>query len=124
MEPEEGVMRTVRTVAIGKQLCLESTPLGVTLNYYEPAKALHFRVGMSHQSLIECDKALMRGDKVFWTLADKSLSISGDDEELTLVFSSLTAPLIQSSLALNDRELRAFQYAMEHFSGAAWIRLN
>ena len=114
----------MQTVTIAEKLWLEPTPLGVTLNFYEDAKRLHFRVGISFESLLHCESAL-REPKILWALSDRSLLLFGDTQGLTLAFSAVsTAAPVRVSMVLTGRELQAFTRAMNHFSAVALARFN
>jgi hypothetical protein len=113
------------TITIAPRLWFEETLLGATLNYRSSmeADATLFRVGMSFQSLIDCDKCVAK-PACLWTIRDGSLSVYGDYEELTLTFCSVEGTLIQSALSLYGEELQAFKYAINALAFRKKVALN
>jgi hypothetical protein len=107
----EGIL--MNSITIGPRLWFEETILGATLNFRssDEPNAILFRVGLSHQSLLDCDGALGR-PACRWIIHDKSLSVQGDWEELTLRFCSIEGAFIQAHISLFGEELQAFRYAV------------
>src|SRR5690349_18675002 len=103
----------MNSITIAPRLWFEETLLGATLNYRssEDDDAVLFRVGMSFQSLLDCDRQLSQ-PACLWTIKDGSLSVYGDFEELTLTFCSVVGTLIQVGVSLYGEELKAFKYAI------------
>src|ERR1019366_7360135 len=72
----------MNSISIAPQLWFEETLLGATLNYQSslnPEEGVLFRVGISFQSLIDCDNNLAH-PACLWTIRDGSLSVYGDFE--------------------------------------------
>lgn len=112
-------------ICIAPRLWFEETLLGATLNYQssdQPDSTL-FRVGISFQSLLDCNKSIAR-PACLWTIKDGSLSVYGDLEELTLTFCSVGGPFIQAGLSLYGEELRAFKYAVNTLAFRRQVSLN
>lgn len=112
-------------ITIAPRLWFEETLLGATLNYQSqdnPGGTL-FRVGMSFQSLIDCDSTMTK-PACLWTIRDGSLSVYGDFEELTLTFCSVDGTFIQAGLSLYGEELRAFKYAINALASRQKLALN
>jgi len=103
----------MNSITIAPRLWFDETLLGATLNYQcsDETSGVLFRVGLSFQSLLDCDKCLTR-PACLWTIRDGSLSVYGDYEELTLTFCSVQGKLIQAGLSLYGEELKAFKYAI------------
>ena len=95
----------MNSITIAPRLWFEETLLGATLNYQssEDEDAILFRVGLSFQSLMDCDKSVMQS-ACLWTISDGSLSVYGDYEELTLTFCSIVGTLIQTGVSLYGEE--------------------
>jgi hypothetical protein len=116
----------MNSISIAPRLWFEETLLGATLNFQSaanPEEGVLFRVGMSFQSLIDCDKNLSKS-ACLWTIKDGSLSVYGDLEELTLTFCSVGGTLIQVGLSLYGEELNAFRYAVNSLAARKKIALN
>ena len=113
------------SITIAPRLWFEETLLGATLNYQssENADSVLFRVGMSFQSLLDCDKNLAK-PACLWTIRDGSLSVYGDFEELTLTFCSVEGTLIQLGVSLYGEELKAFKYAVNAMACRRMVCLN
>ena len=113
------------TITISPRLWFEETLLGATLNYRssDDEEAIHFRVGMSFQSLMDCNRSVMQ-QGCLWTIKDGSLSVFGDQEELTLTFCSVQGTLIQSGLSLYGEELNGFKYAINALAFRKKVALN
>ena len=113
------------TITIAPRLWFEETLLGATLNYQssESSDAVLFRVGMSFQSLAECERNLAKS-ACLWSIRDGSLSVYGDFEELTLTFCSIEGVLIQTGVSLYGEELKAFKYAVNALSCRRMVCLN
>ena len=113
------------TITISPRLWFEETLLGATLNYRpsDDEDAVHFRVGMSFQSLLDCNRNAMQ-QACLWTIRDGSLSVFGDQEELTLTFCSVQGTLIQSALSLYGEELNSFKYAINALAYRKQVALN
>ena len=114
------------SITIAPRLWFEETLLGATLNYQSstnPEEGVLFRVGMSFQSLIDCDTRLSQ-PACLWTIRDGSLSVYGDFEELTLTFCSVEGTLIQVGLSLYGEELDAFRYAVNALASRQKAALN
>ncbi len=113
------------TITIAPRLWFEETLLGATLNYRssDDADAILFRVGISFQSLLDCDKSLSQ-PACLWTIRDGSLSVYGDYEELTLTFCSVEDTLIQTGVSLYGEELKAFKYAVNALACRKKVCLN
>jgi hypothetical protein len=113
------------TITIAPRLWFEETLLGATLNYRssDDDDAVLFRVGMSFQSLIDCDKSLLL-PACLWTIRDGSLCVYGDREELTLTFCSVQGTLIQVGVSLFGEELEAFKYAVNALAIRKKVALN
>jgi hypothetical protein len=109
-------------ITIADHLWMEPTLLGVTLNYSEGPRGLHFRVGISHYSVKDCDRAL-QNTACLWAVRDGSFSIFGDQGELTLTFSAGKQPL-QRRLVLSGQQLEDFKQAIGLFTEAAIPRMN
>jgi hypothetical protein len=112
-------------IAIGPRLWFEETMLGATLNYCssETSDATLFQVGLSTQSLSECDKAL-GGPSCLWRIRDGSFSFYGDAEEIRLSFASLGGPCIQAQVSLYGAELEAFRAVVNALAFRQRINLN
>ena len=116
----------MNSISIAPQLWFEETLLGATLNFQSsanPEEGILFRVGMSFQSLMDCDKNLSR-PACLWTIRDGSLSVFGDFEELTLTFCAVDGTLIQVGLSLFGEELNAFRYAVNALAARKKVALN
>jgi hypothetical protein len=116
----------MNSITIAPRLWFEETLLGATLNFQSSDKAeegVLFRVGLSFQSLMDCDKNLS-SSACLWTIKDGSLSVYGDFEELTLTFCSVNGTLIQMGLSLFGEELNAFRYAVNSLAARKKIALN
>lgn len=115
----------MNSITIAPRLWFEETLLGATLNYQssDMADAVLFKVGLSFQSLLDCDQNLAR-PACLWTIKDGSLSVYGDFEELTLTFCSVQGTLIQVGLSLFGEELNAFRYAVNALAARKKIALN
>ncbi len=113
------------TITIAPRLWFEETLLGATLNYRssDDADAVLFRVGMSFQSLMDCEKSLSQA-ACLWTIRDGSLCVYGDREELTLTFCSVRGTLIQVGVSLYGEELIAFKYAINALASRKKVALN
>ena len=112
-------------ISIARCLWFEETNLGATLNYRcsdEPEGVL-FRVGISHDSLRDCDHALA-GSSCLWTIKDGSLSVYGDSEELTLTFCTANGTLLEAGVSLYGEELTAFKTAINAFASRHATSLN
>ena len=115
----------MNSITIAPRLWFEETLLGATLNYQtsDDQDAVLFRVGLSFQSLLDCDKNVAR-PACLWTIRDGSLSVYGDYEELTLTFCSVQGTLIQKALSLYGEELKAFKYAVNALACRKKVCLN
>jgi len=116
----------MNAISIAPRLWFEETLLGATLNYQSsdnPEEGVLFRVGMSFQSLMDCDKSLTR-PACLWTIQDGSLSVYGDFEELTLTFCSVDGTLIEVGLSLFGEELDAFRYVVNSLASRKKVALN
>jgi hypothetical protein len=116
----------MNSITIAPRLWFEETLLGATLNYQssdDPECGILFRVGLSFQSLIDCDKSVSR-PACLWTIRDGSLSVYGDFEELTLTFCSVQGTLIQAGVSLYGEELKAFKYAINALAFRKVVALN
>jgi hypothetical protein len=116
----------MNSISIAPRLWFEETLLGATLNYQsasDPQEGVLFRVGLSFQSLIDCDKNLAH-PACLWTIRDGSLSVYGDFEELTLTFCSVEGTLIQVGVPLFGEELKAFRYAVNALAARKMLALN
>ena len=115
----------MNSITIAPRLWFEETLLGATLNYQssEDQEAVLFRVGLSFQSLLDCDRHLAK-PACLWTIRDGSLSVYGDFEELTLTFCSVEGTLIQTGLSLYGEELKAFKYAVNALACRKKVSLN
>jgi len=116
----------MNSISIAPRLWFEETLLGATLNYQSttnPEEGVLFRVGMSFQSLIDCDNRLSH-PACLWTIRDGSLSVYGDFEELTLTFCSVDGTLIQVGVSLFGEELKAFRYAVNSLASRKKVALN
>ena len=113
------------SITIAPRLWFEETLLGATLNYQssERQDGVLFRVGLSFQSLIDCDNCLAQ-PACLWTIRDGSLSVYGDFEELTLTFCSVEGKLIQAGVSLYGEELKAFKYAVNALAFRKKVALN
>jgi len=117
---------TMNSITIAPRLWFEETLLGATLNYQSschPEEGVLFRVGLSFQSLLDCDKSLAH-PACLWTIRDGSLSVYGDFEELTLTFSSVDGTLIEVGVSLFGEELNAFRYAINALAARKMLALN
>ena len=85
--------------------------------------AVHFRVGMSYQSLLDCNHNVMQ-QACLWTIRDGSLSVFGDQEEMTLTFCSVQGTLIQRGVSLIGEELNGFKYAVNALAFRKKVALN
>jgi len=115
----------MNSISIGERLWFEETLLGATLNYRssENPGSVLFRVGISYQSLRDCNAALGK-DACLWTIRDGSLSIYGDPEELTLTFCSVEGEFLETGVSLHGRELALFRYAVDTLSSKQKALLN
>jgi hypothetical protein len=115
----------MNSITIAPRLWFEETLLGATLNYQssENPDGVLFRVGLSFQSLLDCDTSLSH-PACLWTIGDGSLSVYGDFEELSLTFCSIQATLIQVGVSLYGEELKAFRYAVNALAARKKIALN
>jgi hypothetical protein len=116
----------MNSITIAPRLWFDETLLGATLNFQSsdnPEEGVLFRVGMSFQSLMDCDRSLSK-TACLWTIKDGSLSVYGDFEELTLTFCSVNGTLIQVGLSLFGEELKAFRYAVNSLAARKQIALN
>ncbi len=115
----------MNAISISSKLWFEETLLGATLNYQSEdlVNAIHFKVGLSHQSLQDCDKNLAK-PACLWTIRDGSLSVYGDYEEITLTFCTIEGTLIQTGVSLFGEELKAFKYAMNALACRKQVCLN
>jgi len=115
----------MNSITIAPRLWFEETLLGATLNYQssEEDNAVLFRVGMSFESLLDCERSLSK-PACLWTIRDGSLSVYGDFEELTLTFCSVEGTLIQTGLSLYGEELKAFKYAINALACRRKVCLN
>jgi len=115
----------MNSITIAPRLWFEETILGATLNYRasDDGDSVLFRVGMSFQSLQDCNDQLSKSS-CLWTIRDGSLSVYGDSEEITLTFCSANGPFVQSELALYGEELRIFKYAIDAFASRKKTALN
>ena len=116
----------MNSISIAPRLWFEETLLGATLNYQssdDPQDGVLFRVGMSFQSLMDCDRSLSQA-ACLWTIKDGSLSVYGDFEELTLTFCAVDGTLIQLGLSLFGEELNAFRYAVNSLASRKKVALN
>ncbi len=115
----------MNSIAIAERLWFEETLLGATLNYRssEDPDCVLFRVGISFQSLQDCQRELSKSG-CLWTIRDGSLSVYGDSEELTLTFCSCEGPFIQAALSLFGEELKVFKYAVSAFASRKQTALN
>ena len=113
------------TITISPRLWFEETLLGATLNYRssDDDDAVLFRVGMSFQSLLDCNHSVMQ-QACLWTIRDGSLSVFGDQEEMTLTFCSVRDTLIQSGVSLIGEELNGFKYAVNALAYRKKVALN
>ncbi len=115
----------MNSITIAPRLWFEETLLGATLNYQssDDPDAVLFRVGLSFQSLLDCDTSMSK-PACLWTIRDGSLSVYGDYEELTLTFCSVEGTLIQVGLSLFGEELKAFKYAVNALACRKKASLN
>jgi hypothetical protein len=115
----------MNTITIAPRLWFDETLLGATLNYQsaDETNGVLFRVGLSFQSLLDCDKCLSR-PACLWTIRDGSLSIYGDFEELTLTFCSVEGTLIQAGVSLFGEELKAYKYAVNALAVRRQVAFN
>jgi hypothetical protein len=115
----------MNSISIADQLWFEETILGATLNYrsLKGGESVLFRVGMSFQSLQDCNHQLTQSS-CLWTIRDGSLSVQGDIEGITLRFSSANGGAFRSELALYGEELRTFKYAIDAFASRRQTSLN
>ena len=116
----------MNSITIAPRLWFEETLLGATLNYQssdDPESGILFRVGLSFQSLFDCDQSLSH-PACLWTIRDGSLSVYGDFEELTLTFCSVQGTLIQAGVSLYGEELKAFKYAINALASRKVLALN
>jgi hypothetical protein len=115
----------MNSITIAPRLWFDETLLGATLNYRssDDDNAILFRVGLSFQSLVDCDKRVAQS-ACLWTIRDGSLSVYGDNEELTLTFCSVVGTLIQLGVSLYGEELKAFKYAINALACRKKICLN
>ena len=113
------------TITISPTLWFEETLLGATLNYRssQDEQAIHFKVGMSFQSLLDCNHQVTQ-QACLWTIRDGSLSVFGDQEEMTLTFCSVQGTLIQTGVSLIGEELDAFKYAVNALAFRRKVALN
>lgn len=114
----------MHTINIADRLWFEETLLGATLNCQtsEGSDGVLFRVGISFQSLQDCDHLLRRG-RGFWTICDGSLTIEGDMEELTLAFTS-AADRFHADVLLHGDEPKKFRYAINALASRQRVGLN
>jgi hypothetical protein len=116
----------MNSITIAPRLWFEETLLGATLNYQsssDPEGGVLFRVGLSFQSLMDCEKNLSN-PACLWTIRDGSLSVYGDFEELTLTFCSVEGTLIQAGVSLFGDELNSFRYAVNALAARKMLALN
>ena len=115
----------INSISIAPRLWFEETLLGATLNYQssEDQEAILFRVGMSFQSLSDCDRQLSN-PACLWTIRDGSLSVYGDFEELTLTFCSVEGAFIQAGVSLYGEELKIFKCLVDAFASKKLACLN
>ena len=101
------------SIAIGPQMWFETNVLGATLNYQagQGTQGILFRIGLSHQSLAQCNDQMMRSD-YHWTIRDGSLAMEGDHNYLSLTFTSPQDPELEQHLTLSGRELRLFRWTI------------
>jgi len=112
-------------MSIGERLFLKDDPRGATLvcRTGEGQEAIVFQVGMSTHSLIGLNQQLSQM-ACLWNIADGSLSIYGDSEELTLTFCSCRGPFVEVSVSLIGDDLKAFKWAVHAFASRHTARLN
>jgi hypothetical protein len=111
-------------INIDEALWFEGNREGGTLNFRtegDGPEGLHFQVGISYRSLMECYETLSRG-LVEWKIRDSSLAIYGDQEELLLHFNAPDHPEQRGDHVLRGRELSAFRYAV-HALGSRFTAL-
>lgn len=115
----------MNSISVGQRLWLEETALGATLNYrsMDGPEGVLFRVGMSYQSLQQCNSELAKRD-CLWTIRDGSLSVYGDSEQLTLTFCSASVPFLQTGVSLFGEELKTFKWAIHAFASLSRTCLN
>ena len=113
------------TITISPRLWFEETLLGATLNFRDSDEedAVLFKVGMSFKSLSDCNYSVMQ-QACLWTIRDGSLSVFGDQEEMTLTFCSVQGTLIQRGVSLIGEELDAFKYAVNALAYRRKVALN
>src|SRR5476649_1942590 len=115
----------MNSITIAPRLWFEETLLGATLNYRssDDDEAILFRVGMSFQSLLDCDKSVAK-PACLWSIRDGSLSVYGDFEELTLTFCSVEGTFLQAAFSLFGEELQMFKYAVNALAYRKEVALN
>jgi len=112
-------------INIDADLWFEGSHEGGTLNFrsIEGAEKLHFMVGISYRSLLDCYEKLGQG-LIEWKIRDCSLAIYGDQEELNLHFSAPDRPDQRADHVLRGRELSAFRYAVHALASRFTALLN
>jgi hypothetical protein len=110
----------VSDIKITNGLWFLKDPRGATLHFLFSAPgqkvADAFGIGMSHSSLKDCRKAL-DSDSVFWRNKDKSLTVEGTRDEITLSFALLGPPYGRRIITLSGPTLTAFRSAIELLGG-------
>jgi hypothetical protein len=112
-------------INIDADLWFEGNFEGGTLNFKteEGAERLHFQVGISYKSLMDCYEKLGQG-VIQWKIRDCSLAIHGDQEELLLHFSAPDCPGRRADHVLRGREFHAFRYAVHALASRFTALMN
>jgi len=115
-------------IKIGSDLWFEGTYLGGTLHFQtessiEAPEGLHFQVGISFNSLLECYNRL-GNSSISWKIRDQSLTLFGDQEELHLHFCNMEQPGQRADHVVRGRELKIFRYAIHALASHITSLLN
>ena len=110
----------MQAITIAERLWLEPTILGATLNFSDEPHGWNYRVGISFQSLSECDKSLTHKGSI-WTMRDKSLTVQGD-RELILTFCPGT--YMERCVILKGDEKETFKSAVRFLTLASLPQQN
>ncbi len=107
----------MEVIPIAQNLWFEEDPRGATLTCQagEGDEATFFHVGISHQSLLEMNRALATSTPE-WVIRDGSFLVHGDKEELTLRFCTHEGTALEAELSLFGLELKAFRWAINAFA--------
>ena len=115
----------MQSINVADRLWFDEDLLGATLNFYSDCRpgGVLFRVGISFQSLQQCNIALSTS-VCDWAIADGSLSIIGDREELSVAFTSLQGGDLQSVVKLRGIPLKTFKYVVSSLAFRQLISRN